>query len=74
MLLDKNRRALLRLQLRDARLKAELRQIDVAVALKRPQSYVAKVESGERRLDFIDVLNYCRAVGLDPGRLIELLA
>lgn len=70
MLLDKDRRELVRQALRDARLRSELRQADVAAALGKPQSYVAKVESGERRIDLVDFLNFCAAVRLDPCEVI----
>lgn len=42
-------------KLRQARLDASLKQIDVAKKLKRPQSYISRVESGEYRLDIIEV-------------------
>ncbi len=32
----------------------ELRRIDVAKKMKRPQSYISRVESGEYRLDILD--------------------
>jgi transcriptional regulator with XRE-family HTH domain len=73
MLLERTRRTLLRKELREARLRAELRQVDVAKTLMKPQSYVAKVESGERRMDFIEVLSFCKAVDLDPHELIDRL-
>lgn len=73
MLLERTRRTLLRKELREARLRAELRQVDVAKTLMKPQSYVAKVESGERRMDFIEVLSFCKAVDLDPRELIDRL-
>ena len=38
-------------RLKTARLKAGLKQEDVASKLKRPQSYVSKIERGERRVD-----------------------
>jgi len=38
-------------RLKQARLKAGLTQADVARKLGRPQSFVSKIESGERRLD-----------------------
>ena len=50
---------------------AELRQVDVADALGKPQSYVAKVESGERRIDFSETMLWCKAVGLDPHTLVD---
>lgn len=74
MLLDQNRRELLRKELREARLRAEMRQVDVAVRLGKPQSFVAKIESGERKVDLIDALNYCKAVALDPLELVGKLS
>lgn len=42
-------------RLRQARTDSELSQIQVAKALRKPQSFVSKIESGERRLDFVEV-------------------
>ena len=74
MVLVKDRKKLLRQILRQAREAAELRQIDVAALLGVPQSYVAKVESGERKISFIEVLDFCNAIGLDPQVLIDRLS
>lgn len=63
----------LRFQLKQARIANGLRQSDVAEALNKPQSYVAKIESGERRLEFVEALNYCDALGIDPITIIRLL-
>lgn len=38
-------------RLKTARLNAGLKQEDVASRLKKPQSYVSKIERGERRVD-----------------------
>lgn len=73
MLLDRDRRHLLRTELREARLAAGLRQVDVARALGKPQSYVAKVERGERRVDLVETLNLCKVIGLDPNKLVKKL-
>jgi transcriptional regulator with XRE-family HTH domain len=73
MLLRKDRRMLLLKMLKDARLERGLRQLDVALALGRPQSYVAKVESGERKVDCIDVIDFCNVVKLDPVKLVKRL-
>jgi len=56
MLSHSHRKSLFRKALREARQGADLRQVDVAASLKKPQSYVAKVENGERQLDFIETL------------------
>lgn len=42
-------------KLKAARLEAGLTQVQVAKKLKRSQSYVSKAESGEQRLDIIEV-------------------
>ena len=74
MQLVRDRERKLRELLKEARLNRDLRQVDVAESLGRPQSYVAKVESGERALDFIEVLDYCRAVQLDAASLVKELS
>lgn len=73
MLLVKDKRKIVREALKEARLRHGLRQQDVAVVLGRPQSFVAKVESGERKADFIETLELCAAVGLDPKTLLKKL-
>jgi transcriptional regulator with XRE-family HTH domain len=42
-----------------------LRQVDLAKRLKQPQSYVSTYESGERRLDLLELREVCRAIGID---------
>lgn len=47
-------------RLKQARLDAGLTQVEVAKALGHPQSFVSKCESGERRLDPVELLDYAR--------------
>jgi len=47
-------------RLRAARLQAGLTQIEVAATLRRPQSFVSKCESGERRVDVIELEDLAR--------------
>ncbi len=48
--------------LRDLRETAELRQVDLAKRLGRPQSFISKYESGEKNLDFLEVREVCEAL------------
>lgn len=72
--LRKNRKNLLLKLLKEARLSANLRQLDVAISLGKPQSYIAKIESGERKIDFIEVLDICKQIKLDPKNLVDRLS
>lgn len=49
-----------------AREKANLTQSEVSKRLSRPQSFVAKYEGGERRLDVIEFVKVCKALDIDP--------
>ena len=57
----------------DARKRAGLTQATVATRLHRPQSYVSKYESGERRLDVIEFVQVADAIGVDPATVIKSL-
>jgi transcriptional regulator with XRE-family HTH domain len=54
-----------------ARKKAKLTQVAIAKSLNKPQSFVAKYENGERRLDIVEFLIIVRAIGVDPGDIIR---
>ena len=47
-------------QLRKARKEAQLTQVDVAVELGKPQSFVAKCENGERRIDVVELVDFAK--------------
>lgn len=57
----------------EARKSAGLTQQEVATRLKRHQSFVAKYEGGERRIDVVEFLTISRALGADPVRLLKSL-
>ena len=54
-----------------ARQKAGIRQHALAKKLGRPQSFVAKYEGGERRIDLVEFVAIARAMDADPLRLFK---
>lgn len=58
---------------RSARKEVGLTQQALADRLGRPQSYIAKVEGYERRLDIVEFLHICRALGVDPASVFVVL-
>lgn len=57
-----------------ARKGAGLRQIELAERLGKPQSFVSKIERGERRLDVVEMIVVARAIGVDEIQFIGELA
>lgn len=56
-----------------ARKAAGLTQRDLASRLKRPHSFVGRLEAGERRLDVVEFIEMARALDADPARLFAQL-
>ncbi|MGI8469092.1 MAG: helix-turn-helix domain-containing protein [Pyrinomonadaceae bacterium] len=52
---------------------ASLTQTQLAERLGKPQSFVSKYESGERRLDFIEVLELAECLNFDIGNLADVI-
>jgi transcriptional regulator with XRE-family HTH domain len=50
---------------------AGIRQQALAKKLGRPQSFIAKYEGGERRLDVVEFIAIARALGADPLKLFR---
>jgi len=59
--------------LRQIRLDAGLTQVELADRLGQPQSFVSKYESGERRLDLIELRQICKEVGVSLEEFIRRL-
>jgi transcriptional regulator with XRE-family HTH domain len=63
--------------IRDLRIGASMTQYELAAQLDKPQSYVAKIEGGERRVDVIEFVAICVALGVEPkkafSRFVSLL-
>lgn len=53
-----------------ARKAAGVTQVELADRLGRPQSFVSKVERGERRIDVIEFCQVAEALGRDPSELL----
>lgn len=60
-------------ELRAIRTAAGYTQVQLAEKLGKPQSYVSKYESGDRYLDFIEVLDVCEICGTSPVELMNSL-
>ena len=45
-------------------------QMELAKAVGKPQSFVSKVESGERRLDVVELLQLLSAMRVDPMEFV----
>lgn len=63
--------ALMRALLKEARQSAGFSQIDFAEFLGQHQQYVSRVEKGQRRLDPIELCNWCRALDINASEFIE---
>jgi transcriptional regulator with XRE-family HTH domain len=54
----------LRSLLREVRRRCGVTQVDLAARLNETQSFVSKCERGERRLDLVQLAEFCRALNL----------
>ena len=57
----------------EARKDAGFTQQQVADKLGRPQSFVAKYEGGERRLDMVEFVKIAKILKADPHEAIRLI-
>ena len=58
----------------EKREKAGLTQHEVSARLKRPQSFIASIETGQRRVDVVELLDLAKAIGFDPYEALRRLA
>jgi cyanate lyase len=63
-------RALVQLLI-EARNEADLSQSALDLKLDRPQSFVSKYETIERRLDFVEAIHVAEAIGLSADALLR---
>lgn len=57
--------------LREQREGAGLTIRELGAKLKKPYSLVSKVERGERRIDPVEFVAWCKACGVDPSEAIK---
>lgn len=58
-------------RLRKAREEAGLTQVEVAKKLKRPQSHISNVESGQQRVDVVELQNFAKIYNKDIKYFIK---
>ena len=58
-------------RLRKAREEAGLTQVQIAKKLKRPQSHISNVESGQQRVDVIELQRFAKFYGKDISYFIK---
>lgn len=57
--------------IRSTRVAKGITQEKLAQAMNRHQSFIAKIESGERRLDVIEFAYVAQLLGIDPALLLQ---
>lgn len=65
---------ILRVYLKALRKGARLTQAELARRLEIDQSHLSKIERGERYMDVLLYIDWCRACGVDPGEELVALA
>jgi transcriptional regulator with XRE-family HTH domain len=56
------------------RLEADLTQAQVAKRIGRYQSFVATLETGEKRIDAVELVDIAEAIGFDPKEALKVIA
>ncbi|MCA6219457.1 helix-turn-helix domain-containing protein [Photorhabdus antumapuensis] len=57
--------------LRETRLEKGITQEKLAQEFGRPQSFIAKVENGERKLDVVEFVRMAHLLSLNPAQILD---
>ncbi|WP_032880145.1 helix-turn-helix domain-containing protein [Acinetobacter courvalinii] len=57
----------------NARKQAKLSQADIAHQLSKPQSYIAKIEGKDRKLDVLEYIELCEVLNIRPSDIIRII-
>ena len=66
--------AAFRAWLRQRREEAGLTLRQVGERLDIPHSTIAKIETGERRIDVVEYVHYCQELNVDPAEGLQVIA
>jgi transcriptional regulator with XRE-family HTH domain len=55
------------------RINAGITQLQLAKLLDVPQSYVSKIETGERRIDVVELKEFCKVLNSDLTEFVAML-
>lgn len=59
--------------LRELRVEAGMTQTELAARIEKDQTFISKYESGERRLDILEIREICHAVGITSEEFVRRL-
>ena len=59
--------------LRELRVEAGLTQTELGSRIQKDQTFISKYESGERRLDILEVREVCNALGITLNEFVRRL-
>lgn len=59
--------------LRELRVRAALTQVELAQKIRQSQWWVARSESGSRRIDVAEFVLFCEGCGVDPAKALTAL-
>ena len=59
--------------LREVRLETSLTQVELAARIEKDQAYVSRYESGQRRLDVLEVREICQAIEITLEEFVKRL-